>query len=254
MNRILTVAETRRDGSSPHEDLTVSLSDDSGCGLFAPINYEPNYAYPLIVWLHDSGGDECQLPQLMPYVSLRNFVAAAPRGVLPQICDGLREGWTWGERPADVQAAREAVETCIATALQEYRVHPGRIFLVGHGVGGTLALRLSLLAPDRFAGAASLLGAFPRGDQPLRHLAAVRQLPLLLSIGSDSQRYPTAEFCDDLRLFHAAAMQVQVRQYPVEDDLTTIMLDDLNRWVMQQVCPPAVVEQSRRSTHRANCN
>src|SRR5688500_15821791 len=49
--------------------------------LFAPLHYEPNYAYPLVVWLHGPGDDERQLQRVMPLVSMRNYVAAAPRGV-----------------------------------------------------------------------------------------------------------------------------------------------------------------------------
>ena len=47
--------------------------------LFVPLHYEPNYAYPLIVWLHGAQDDERQLKRVMPFISLRNYVAVAPR-------------------------------------------------------------------------------------------------------------------------------------------------------------------------------
>ena len=50
------------------------------CALFAPLHYEKNYAYPLIVWLHGPGGDEGQLKRIMPCISTRNYAAVAPRG------------------------------------------------------------------------------------------------------------------------------------------------------------------------------
>ena len=53
---------------------------DFAHALFAPIHYEPGYAYPLIVWLHGCGGDERQLRQLMPLLSLRNYLAVARAG------------------------------------------------------------------------------------------------------------------------------------------------------------------------------
>ena len=48
--------------------------------LLVPQHYERNYAYPLLIWLHDTGGDERQLREIMPLVSLRNYVSLAVRG------------------------------------------------------------------------------------------------------------------------------------------------------------------------------
>src|ERR1700676_406196 len=48
--------------------------------LFGPLHYEANYAYPLLVWLHGPGDSEGQLKRIMPQISLRNYVAVAPRG------------------------------------------------------------------------------------------------------------------------------------------------------------------------------
>ena len=44
---------------------------------FAPMHYEPNYAYPLLVWLHGYASNEHELRQVMPQVSMRNYVAVA---------------------------------------------------------------------------------------------------------------------------------------------------------------------------------
>jgi phospholipase/carboxylesterase len=41
---------------------------------FIPRQYEPNYAYPLLVLFHARGGDEDQLVRAMPALSWRNYV------------------------------------------------------------------------------------------------------------------------------------------------------------------------------------
>src|SRR5258707_2565861 len=41
--------------------------------VYVPENYEPNYAYPLIVWLSPSTGAAIRLRQLMPVISDRNY-------------------------------------------------------------------------------------------------------------------------------------------------------------------------------------
>jgi phospholipase/carboxylesterase len=42
---------------------------------------------------------------------------------------------------------------------------------------------------------------------------------------------------DDLRLLHSAGFSLSLRQYPGEHDLTTVMLSDLDHWLMERVCP-----------------
>ena len=57
-------------------------TNDSPRAVFAPLHYTPKYDYPLIVWLHGPGGDQRQLLRIMPVVSLRNYIAVAPQGIL----------------------------------------------------------------------------------------------------------------------------------------------------------------------------
>src|SRR5215813_13657417 len=69
---------------------------------FAPLGYEPRYAYPLIVFLHGEGGNEEQILRLAPRVSRRNFVSIGLRGPEPvgPRPDG-RLGYTWNVERAD---------------------------------------------------------------------------------------------------------------------------------------------------------
>lgn len=81
----------------------------------------------------------------------------------------------------------------------------------------------------------SIGGPFPEGHRPLLKLAQIRKFPLLLAHCRDSQAYPIDRVCQELALFHAAAMCVTLRQYPCGDEITTQMLSDLDRWLMEQV-------------------
>ena len=62
--------------------------------LLAPLHYEPNYAYPLLVWLHGPSGDEQELKRIMPLVSLRNYVSLGVRGAGEE-----RRGFAWPQTP-----------------------------------------------------------------------------------------------------------------------------------------------------------
>jgi phospholipase/carboxylesterase len=209
--------------------------EPSHYSLFVPLHYEPGYAYPLLVWLHGDGGCEREVRQLMPYVSVRNYVAAAVRGTAA--ADERQQAFTWGECAAATSEAAERVREAIDAARQRFSIHPERIFVAGNGCGGTMALRLALRYPEWFAGAVSLGGPVPAGNCPLGRVNAARRLPLLLATCRESREYPMPQVASDLRLLHAAGFSLSLRQYPGEHDLTTVMLADMDRWLMGQVCP-----------------
>ena len=204
--------------------------------LFAPLHYESGYSYPLIVWLHGAGDDEHQHKRVMPLVSMRNFVSIAPRGTQPTCVGEQREGFAWQQTAEEISQAEQRVMSAIEIASDRYNIAEQRIFIAGFQDGGTMAYRIALNNPHRFAGALSLGGGFPQGHQPLRLLNELRNLPLFLATGVEGSLYPQETLCQDLRLFHSAGLSVSVRQYPCADELTTVMLSDMNRWVMDHVC------------------
>src|SRR5436853_2143485 len=102
-------------------------SEDRHHVFFAPLHYEPNYGYPLLVWLHGGADSERQLRRIMPHISLRNYVAVAPRGTLegPRK-SGSGSGFRWLQTPEHVAQAERRVDAAIADAQDRYRVRPAR--------------------------------------------------------------------------------------------------------------------------------
>jgi phospholipase/carboxylesterase len=201
---------------------------------FAPMHYEPGYAYPLLVWLHDGPGNEHELRQVMPLVSMRNYVGIAPRG--PSADHRAANAYGWRQTDDDIEAAEARIDHCIRLAERRYNIHSQRIFLIGHGNGGTMALRVGWNNPARYAGVATIGGPLPTDLCPFRYVKQMRRLPCLLITSRKSRTYPDDRVCADLRLLHSAGCTVAVRQYPGSDDLTTTMLLDLDRWLMEFVC------------------
>jgi phospholipase/carboxylesterase len=208
--------------------------------FFAPEGYESNYSYPLVIWLHNAGGDERQLARVMPLVSTRNYVGLGVRGPVA----AERRGYAWPQTAEGIVAAEQQVADAIARAQGRFNIHTQRIFLAGYQSGGTMAFRIALRNPERFAAAASIGGPFPEGQTPLAKLAQLRKFPLLLAHCRDSQSYPIDRVCQELKLLHAAAMCVTLRQYPCDDEVTTQMLTDLDRWLMEQVTGVAASEEA----------
>lgn len=203
----------------------------SDTAIFTPMAYESGYRYPLLVWLHGDATDQQCLPMVMRHISTRNFVALAPRGI-----DTCGHGLGWDPSSASVDTAEDLIFDAVDSASQRFSLNHNRIFLAGSGSGGTMALRIALRYPDRFAGVATLDGPMPTGDQPLGRVNDSRDLPIMLAASKQSAAYTEPNVCSDLSLLHTAGCRVHVRQYPGDDDLTTAMLADLNRWAMKIVC------------------
>jgi len=204
--------------------------------FLSPLHYEPNYAYPLIVWLHGPGRDEGQLKRIMPCVSLRNYVSTAIRGTSASVAGANGEvGFTWLQSELHVNLAEHRLFAALDAAQARFNISPRRIFLAGIDSGGTMAFRLAMNHPRRFAGVLSIGGEFPVGGAPLSQLSDARSVPIFLASGRDSQRYPAEAVCNNLKLLHSAGMDVTLRQYPCGNELWPQMLADMDRWIMELV-------------------
>ena len=224
-----------------------TIEHDTIHSIFAPLHYEPGYAYPLLVWLHGSGCDERQLLRIMPMVSMRNYVAVAPRGVLvaplgtvsagsgaiaaPE--EEVAYGWSHDER--DLQQAEQRIFDSIEMAFRRFHIDSRRVFLAGFDTGGTMAFRVAMNHPYKFAGVLSLGGCLPTGGASLSRLPEARQLAVFLAAGRRSTVYGEQQVCDDLRLLHTAGMSITLRLYPCGHELSPQMLSDVDRWIIEQI-------------------
>lgn len=244
--------------AEPEQLIANEQSKDSFPHLvFAPIHYEAGYSYPLIVWLHGSGSDEKQLFRIMPRLSLRNYIAVAPRGLtsnesgvmrpLKEYPSGnsvrrLYSTYDWPDNECAYEKIEDRVFGSIERAVHKYNINEHKIVIAGFDVGGTMALRLAAMYPERFAGAVSLCGAFPEENTPLANWKTLRNFPILMSVGCQSRILDSQKVIRQLKLFHAAGMLVSVRQYNVGQELTPQILSDVNNWVMGNI---VCAEQTR---------
>ncbi len=195
--------------------------------VFMPMGYEPGYAYPLLVWLADPAGKPFDLGKAMSRVSLRNFIAVQPARTAEDRLD--HEPGVW---------------RAIDTIRQRVSIHPQRVFLVGHGRGGSEAFRIACRHAGEFAGVVSLGGAFPHGEALFSRLDAIRRLPMLLCCRRESPSDVVRPTDATLRLFHAAGALLAMRIYPGRSDLAKLILSDVNRWLMEEICGSRQVQQA----------
>lgn len=243
MNRLLPlsflpeIGSAERPSTATHVSAGVysPMSGDNPCAVFTPLHYEPNYAYPLLVWLHSPGNDETQLMRIMPSISLRNYAGVALRGTKDVPNTSGKPGYAWLQSRSHVALAEQRVFDAIEHVQKRINVAQRRIFVAGFGCGGTMAFRLAMSHPQTFAGVLSIGGAFPSERTPLMRYNDARRIPVFMACGRDSQKYPTESVCQDLKLLYAAGMQVALRQYPCAQELSPLMLSDMDRWIMEQI-------------------
>lgn len=203
---------------------------------FLPTGYEPNYAYPLLVFLHGHGGSEEQVLRLAPRLSRRNYVCIALRGPHPLAPrpDG-QQLYSWGPEGEDDPLVEEYVFDAIIQTRRTFHIHSERIYLAGFREGANVAYRLGLLYPERFAGVISLNGALPRRGGPLLRLPDVRRLRVLIGHGLANAVVPLSMARQDQRLFYTAGMDVRMHTYAATHRIHPHMLRDIDRWVQGHI-------------------
>ncbi|WP_417384589.1 alpha/beta hydrolase [Gimesia sp.] len=155
-------AENRFLGMQENAELQVNLPLKH-ISLFRPEHYEPGYAYPLVIWLHADGGSEHDLHQIMPQISLRNYLGLSFRA--PAIDPAVPEnGYHWPDSHLFTAQFMESIQKTILELRKVLNIHEDRIYLAGTGSGCSIATKLLLKAPRLFAGAALLNGSFSDKD------------------------------------------------------------------------------------------
>lgn len=203
---------------------SVALPGARPARVYLPTDYQPKYAYPLLVLFHAGGECEGHAARIVPQLSRRNYVALCLRG-------GVRRGLRADGRPAyewDTAADRGA-KVALAHALSAYSVHPDRVFLVGVGEGASAACRFGLSLGRRAAGVVAL-----NGDLALDRVPETA-LRVLVAHGAANPLVPFADARRAANRLAAAGATVRVNRYPTAQRVHADMLRDANRWIMAQV-------------------
>jgi len=197
-----------------------------------PEVYEPGYAYPLIIWFHQSGANEEEIFDVLPQISDRNYVALALRGNV-DLGDGAA---AWLTEASGALELCGKIEAAIASLSDFVNVHRQRVYLAGASTGGTTALELMLQRPEAFAGAICLGGAFPDAKVPLARFRGLRGRRILLATSLDGGDVPVVDLVASGRLLYSAGMQVGTRVYQQSGPAAEQkMLRDVDHWIMDSI-------------------
>ncbi len=215
----------------------VGLAGAPEYSLYVPLHYERGYGYPLIVWLHDNGLNETDGVEVVSRLSLRNYIAVAPRGTEPCVAGG----YAWIQSTAAIAATEHAVFAAIDGACVQLNVHRQRVFIAGAGQGGSMAFRLAFRHPELFAAVISLNGPLPDGLAPLARLKACRQVPILWTQNAGHHSFSDGVLAEQLKLLYTAGFDLTLRQYPESEPAWPVILPDVHRWIMERVSDSVIL-------------
>ena len=109
-----------------------------------------------------------------------------------------------------------------------------------------MALRIAMRQPDRFAAAVSLGGAMPQGA--IRNINQLRQrrLPMLWQWGGANESFTSENLKSDCQMAMTIGGQVEVRQYPGDDEMDTVVLKDIDDFIMRRIVSQSSAVDSDR--------
>jgi len=175
-----------------------------------PPEYDPLREYPCVVALHESrapienqldwwsGAYREQIQARIGYGSRSGFIVMAPV-------------WSRPDQRAYEYTPREhqRVLTAVRDAMRRASIDSDRVFITGHGEGGTAAWDIGLAHPDLWAGMISVSGT---PDKTIPHYEPnSRHLPLYMVMGELDGAKAGGAILNDYMTFNHDAMVVMYR-------------------------------------------
>lgn len=205
--------------------------------VFIPAGYSAERPPPAILFLHGAGergtdGKKQTLIGLGPFIKAWGarfpFLAVFPQA--EDTDDRLLTPWTAGQ--PDGERALKILDA----AVQDYRVDPRRVALVGWSMGGYGAWSLGAAYPERWSAVVAISG----GGDP-EQVARLKDVPVWAFHGARDALVPVAESRTLVSALQAAGGKVNYTEFPRGGHVIfqeTFANENLLRWLADPVNGP----------------
>lgn len=196
---------------------------------------------PALLLLHGRGSDERDLVGLAGALDPQLMIVSA-RAPMP-----LGPGYHWydlhrvGEpEPEGFRHSLELLDRFVDEIVAGYGIDPARVFLLGFSQGAMMAGALTLIRPERVAGAVLLSGYLPLRSGLAIDEAGVRGRPVFVGHGM-SDGVIGIEFGREAHAFLTRiGADVTYREYPIAHQIGDAELRDVAAWLTERLDGPAV--------------
>ncbi len=223
------------DRNRPAHWTTSEQFDGHQFATYIPEQHEPNYTYPLLIWLHGENSSERELIPLMPKLSTRNYFALALRGDNPKPTSEYA-GFGWKPLQDAIVNVTSRIEEALKHVEGQFQIHSDRIFIGGFDQGAELALAICLTQPDLFAGAISLCGKMPAEQSLLRRFRLLHGKRVLLVAGKQDQKVTLTDIQQTQKLLYTSGLDVSAQAFHAGHEISDDMLSSMNSWMMNGIC------------------
>jgi len=192
---------------------------------------------PSLVLLHGVGSNEMDLFSLAPLMDPR-FTVVSARGPLTRTPGSY--AWFPVEfvpggfviDPKQAERSRQSILRFADELVEEYRLDPKQMYLMGFSQGCIMSLYTALTEPEHFAGVVGMSGRLlPEAIPMLAAPERLKGFPLLVVHGTEDTTIPIS-YGRDIR-DHLAKLPVDLdyREYPIGHWVSNETIADVRAWL-----------------------
>lgn len=205
---------------------------------------------PTVIAIHGHGAHSQDLLGLAPFLVNGRLLMICPEAEF-MLQPGM-PSYTWFEpsgpdlkrTPEEFERVTTRVSEFISEALTQYGGDPDRTVILGFSQGGSLAYRIGLGDPARFAGVAALSTWLPEEAEAAATAAqtgdALAALPVIVQHGTSDPAVGIDRGQDSRDRLEALGVQLDYLEYDMQHQIGAESLGDLSVWCQRVLGLPAL--------------
>lgn len=175
-----TDTATPADTANPKPPPPTSIGGDRPAVVYAPSNYDPSKAWPLVILLHGYSANG-----FVQNIYLGLSGRTTQDGFILVVPDGTKDAqgnlfWNATDYCCDFYGVGVDDVSYVLSLIDEasagYTIDDKRVYLVGHSNGGFMSYRMACDAPDRITALVSIAGATFKSESKCKGTGAVSVL------------------------------------------------------------------------------
>ena len=210
--------------------------------LYEPAGEGP---HPAIFAFHGWGASALDLLGLAPYIAEGRCMVLCPQGPI-EVPIGPTRGFGWyqirmGSAPdsSEIEKAAATAEQFIDSALERYPINRRKLIVLGFSQGGSIAYRLAMTNPSRYAALVGLSTWFaPELKDLVKDRDSLQQLPTLVEHGRADDMIEIGRARTSVEHLRELRVPLTYREYDCGHEITADGLEDLNRFLQEKVLQP----------------
>jgi phospholipase/carboxylesterase len=209
--------------------------------------YEPAGAgpHPALFAFHGWGASALDLLGLSPYIADGRFLVICPQGPV-EVPIGPTRGFGWyplrmggTPDPDAIETAAQSGERFIDQAIERYPINRRKVVLLGFSQGGTMAYRLAIANPEKYAALVAISTWFPPELRDrVKEVESLERLPTLVQHGRADDMIDIGRARSSVQNLRALRVPLQFREYDCGHEITADGLLDLSKFLNDKVVAP----------------